>query len=267
MNVQEISIEKLFVSELNVRKTLESEEDETGVSDLSNDIRTNGLINPLTVRKFDNKYEIIAGQRRFLACKMLNKLTIPCSIIDVSSQKAEELSLVENVQRNQMTNYDKIKTYTKLFSVYNKDINKVVNAVHISRNTLMKYIKLDALPDEIMKLLDSNTEEKITLDVAVELTKLPMDTNKMDIVKNISTLTTAQKILAIKEFIRNGHTDAGEIHDIKGDIAIQQNNIALRPSFPYVLDADGNCVRIPEQLYPDIIALIQEKVGVVEKVY
>jgi ParB family chromosome partitioning protein len=264
MDVQEISVEKLFVSELNVRKTLESEEDETGISDLSNDIRSNGLINPITVRKLGENYEIIAGQRRFLACKMLNMSSIPCNIINVSSQKAEELSLVENVQRNQMTNYDKIKTYSKLYSVYNKDVEKVVNAVHISRNTLLKYIKLNTLPDEVMKLLDVNTEEKVTLDVALEISKLPAETDKMELLQNITTLTTQQKILAIKEFIRNGYTDADDINEIKNNITIEQNQIKLAPAFPYVKDTDGKNVRIPEILFPEIISLIEEHMGALE---
>jgi ParB family chromosome partitioning protein len=266
MDVQEISVEKLFVSELNVRKTLESEEDETGISDLSNDIRSNGLINPITVRKLGENYEIIAGQRRFLACKMLNKTSIPCNIINVSSQKAEELSLVENVQRNQMTNYDKIKTYSKLYSVYNKDVEKVVNAVHISRNTLLKYIKLNTLPDEVMKLLDVNTEEKVTLDVALEISKLPAETDKMELIQNITTLTTQQKILAIKEFIRNGYVDADDINQIKNNITIEQNQIKLAPAFPYVKDTEGKNVRIPEILFPEIISLIEEHMGALEYV-
>ena len=115
MEVKEIDTTTLYVSSSNVRKTLEGDEDDTSISDLANDIRTNGLINPITVRKIDDKYEIIAGQRRYLACKMLKKDYISCSIVDVSSQKAEELSLVENVQRNPMTNSDKVKIYSKLF--------------------------------------------------------------------------------------------------------------------------------------------------------
>jgi ParB family chromosome partitioning protein len=73
MNYLDIDIDELYVSDINVRKTLESEEDETGISDLANDIKQNGLINPITVRlDNNNKYEIIAGQRRFLAIKLLS---------------------------------------------------------------------------------------------------------------------------------------------------------------------------------------------------
>jgi ParB/RepB/Spo0J family partition protein len=259
MEVKEIDINLLHVSDLNVRKILTSEEDETGISDLANDIRSNGLINPITVRKNGVKYEIIAGQRRFLACQMLKRETIPCSIVDVSTQKAEELSLVENIQRNPMTNSDKIKTYTKLYNVYNKDIDKVINAVNISRITLNKYIKLSTLPDEVIKLLDTTGDEKITIDVAVELTKLSEEVNKLQVIKNIQTLTSIQKISAIKDFIRSGCKDAEDINDIKEEIAIKQNNILLAPSFPYVNDENGKIVKIPETLFAEVIALIKTK--------
>jgi ParB family chromosome partitioning protein len=266
MDVQELDISSLYVSELNVRKILTSDEDETGISDLANDIRSNGLINPITVRKSEDKYEIIAGQRRYLACKMLNRATIPCSIVDVSTQKAEELSLVENIQRNPMTNSDKIKTYTKLWNVYDKDIEKVIHAVNISRITLNKYIKLSTLPEEVIKLLDMSGDEKITIDVAVELTKLPDGVEKLQLIKNIKSLTSSQKITAIKNFIRNDYDDADDINDIKDDIVIQQNNIELAPSFPYVKDEDGNNVKIPPNLFSDIIVLIKSKSGVLEYV-
>ena len=264
MEVKELDITNLFVSELNVRKTLTSDEDETGISDLANDIRHNGLINPITVRKLGSNYEIIAGQRRYLACKLLSRKTIPCSIVDVSTQKAEELSLVENVQRNPMTNSDKIKTYSKLYTVYNKDIDKVIHVVNISKITLVKYLKLSSLPDEIIRLLDMNGDEKITIDVAVELTKLPAEVNKLQIVKNIQTLTTAQKISAIKDFIKQECEDADDINDIKQDIALADNQVKLAPAFPYVKDSDGKNVKIPQSLFSDVIQLIKNKTGSLE---
>lgn len=256
MDVKEIDTNTLYVSDCNVRKTLEGEEDDTNISDLANDIRTNGLINPITVRRIDDKYEIIAGQRRYLACKMLKKDFISCNIVDVSSQKAEELSLVENVQRNPMTNSDKVKIYSKLYEIYDKDINKVVNTVNISRVTIQKYLKINTLPDEVIKMLDSNNDDKINLDVAVELSKLPKSVNKTDAIKNIKSLNSSQQKQALKQFVDEECSDAEEINEIKEEIAIKQNNISSAPSCPYVIDISGRYVKIPTHLYPEIINLI-----------
>lgn len=257
MNVQNIAIDQLYVSPLNVRKVLSNEEDETGISDLANDIRENNLINPITVRYNGGMYEIIAGQRRYLACKLLNKVYISCNVLEVSTQKAEELSLVENIQRNPMTNVDKIKSYSKLYNVYNKDIDKVISVINISRPTLTRYLKLSSLSDKIINMLDASGEDKLSLDTAVELTKLDKSIDKEEVVDKIKSLTTNQQKQAIKQFITNRCENIDDLDSIREEIAIQQNKIELSPSVPYVLDEEGNNVIIPKHLYSKVVALIR----------
>ena len=256
MNVLQIPLNKLKISDLNVRNILTSEEDETTINDLAADIKKNGLINPITIRKSgSDNFEIIAGQRRFMACKSINMESISCSIIDVADQQAEEISLVENVQRNQMTNIDKIKSYSKLYDVY-KDINKVAKTIHISKPTLQRYLKLNILPDTILQKLDSKNE-KITLDVAVSLTKLPQHTNYSDILSIVENLPSKQQIKAIKDFSLMKTDDLDMLGVIVEDIVFIQNNINPVPLVPYVIEEDGNIVIIPENLYPAILKLIK----------
>ncbi|EKX43909.1 hypothetical protein GUITHDRAFT_72636 [Guillardia theta CCMP2712] len=265
MNYLDIDIKNLILSTLNVRKTLTSEEDETGIEDLANDIKNNGLINPITVKKIDgNKYEIIAGQRRYLAMKLLNKESISCHVLNISDQKAEEISLVENVQRNQMTTNDKVRAYSKLYEVYEGDIERVVNAIHISKKTLQKYIKIKDLPEEVLRSLDVSGPSKISLEVAVELTKLPSSINVTEFMTKIQQLSTQQKMDTIKVFNSLKSTDISDVDDIKEEIVINSNNIKLAPSYPYVKDEHDRYIRIPEELYEDIIKLIELKTGTLE---
>ena len=260
MEVKNIEISKLYVSDINVRKTLTSEEDETGISDLACDISINGLINPITVRLDSNQYEIIAGQRRYLAMKQLNYTHIACNILDVNTQKAEEISLVENVQRNQMTTYDKIKSYSKLYDVYNGDLDKVIATIHISKPTIQKYLKIKNLPDEVLNLLDTNSTNKISIDVAIALTKLSNNVNTWEVLKKINTLTNAQKIDAITQFNQYGEDNIDKLDEIKDNLVIHCNNIGLAPSFPYVIDkVTQKKIIIPESLYDEIIDLIKIK--------
>ena len=260
MDICEIDIDKLFVSNVNVRKTLTSEEDETGISDLANDINTNSLINPITVRLNGDKYEIIAGQRRYLAMKQLNKTHIPCNVLNIGSQKAEEISLVENVQRNQMTTCDKVRSYSKLYDVYNKDIDKVISAIHISKQTIQKYLKMRDLPEEVLNLLDTNSENKISIDVAIELTKLSADVNTLDVLNKLTSLTNGQKIDAIKQFKQQGNNDIDILDDIKDNVVLHSNNISLAPSFPYVFDnSTKKNIRIPDNMFDEIVNLIKNK--------
>lgn len=258
MEVKNIKIEKLYVSNINVRKTLISEYDETGITDLANDINTNGLINPITVRLNDNKYEIIAGQRRYLAMKHLNRNDIPCNILDIDTQKAEEISLVENVQRNQMTTCDKVRSYSKLYEVYHKDIDKVISKIHISKQTIQKYLKMKNLPEEVLNLLDTNNESKISIDVAIELTKIQNTVDIIEVLNKITLLTNVQKIEAIKQFIQRGCNNIDLLDDIKNDIVIHSNNFLLQPSFPYVFDNNTNKnIRIPDNMFDEIVNLIR----------
>lgn len=257
MEVKDIPVDLLIVSESNVRKTLSSQEDEANITDLSNDIATNGLLNPLTVRYSHGKYEVIAGQRRLMAMRLLNKKTIPCNIIDVNTQKAEELSLIENVQRNQMTSCDKVRAYSRLYEVYSKDVNKVASVVHITKSTIQKYLKISSLPEEIIERLDKTGDDKITIEVAEELSKL--DCNKKEMLKicnSIKTLNTIGKINAIKRYIQN---ESDDIEDIVDEVAIEQNNIKLAPSVPYVIDENKEYIIIPPKLYPAVVKLIKEE--------
>lgn len=263
MQLENIAVEHLKVSEHNVRKTLASENDETNLQDLANDITINGLINPLTVMKMnENEYEIIAGQRRFKALQLLNEKRIPCHIMDVDIHKAEEISLTENVQRNQMTNADKIRVYAKLYELYGKNIEKVCSVVNISKKQLSKYIQLKELDNDTIQLLDKKDDNKISLDVAVELSKLKHNPNisSFGIASQLSTMTNQQKAETIKKFNKEGYDTIEDLCNIQHDVTIAANNIKLAPSVPYVYDeiTDNNIV-IPPHLYSIVVKMINEK--------
>ena len=260
MKVIDIEIINLYVSDINVRKTLSSEEDETGIIDLANDININGLINPITVRLNNNKYEIIAGQRRYLAMKYLSKSHIQSNILDINTQKAEEISLVENVQRNQMTTCDKVRSYTRLYNVYKGDIEKVMSSIHISKQTIQKYLKMKDLSEEILNLLDtSNSENKISIDVAIELTKLPDNVDKLEVLNKILALTNVHKVEAIKQFNQNKHIDIDILDDIKDNVIMYHNNLVIAPSSPYVFDnINKKNILIPNNMFDEIVNLIKK---------
>lgn len=263
MKVEQLPLSSLRVACYNVRKTLENEEEETGVIDLANDIRENGLINPLTVRRTDENgcYEIVAGQRRFLALKMLNAANAPCNIIHVDEQKAEELSLIENVQRNQMTMFDKVRAYAKLNEVYG-NIDKVASVVNVSKQTIAKYVKISTLPDNVLKRLDGKGDERIPLDVTVECAKLLTMKPDTDIEKalyELRTLTTNQKMHAIRTYALGNQNDIMELVDIRDNIALAVNNINLVDADkPYVLDEDDSVVYIPPELYKAVVAMVKD---------
>jgi ParB/RepB/Spo0J family partition protein len=265
MNVVEIKLEKLYVSPLNVRKILtniNSEEDIT-VGNLSENIKIHGLLNPLTVRKGGGGggggggglYEILAGQRRYLAVYQLGWKTVPCNIVDVDNQTAEELSLIENIQRNQMTNADKVRIFKKLNEAYNGDVSKITSSIRMSKPTIEKYLKIGKLPNSVIALLDKKGKAKITIEVAVELTKIDSTRIEdiMDIVEAIIHLNSEQKIATINNFIKSDYN----MDTLSKDNTATAKVVKKSHPPPYIIDNESNMIEIPKELYGKVLKLIE----------
>src|SRR5574344_1086659 len=88
--------------------------DEQGLKELSDSIREHGIIQPLVLRKLGNKYEIIAGERRYKAATMAGLVTVPAVISNIDDNKSAEVALVENIQRRDLTPIEEAKSYKNL---------------------------------------------------------------------------------------------------------------------------------------------------------
>ena len=117
MEYKEINIDEIDVSEFNTRKDLEAGTEDTGLNDLSESIKDHGLFSPITVRQGKDNFELIAGQRRYLACKLIGMKTIPAMIrTGTDDTDAIIISLIENVHRADMSPLDKANAYQKIYS-------------------------------------------------------------------------------------------------------------------------------------------------------
>lgn len=254
MNIDNIVVDKLYVSDINVRKTNVNE-----ITELANSIDVNGLINPITVRKnSDDKYEIIAGQRRYLAMKELHKHTIPCNIIIANDEKSEEISLIENLQKNNLSNCDKVKSFSKLYQTYANDYDKIKSLVKVSKPTIKKYLRIKDLPIEVLEKLDANDKTKINIPIAIELLSLvDKDIDLIDVIDKLALLKSKDKITAIKKFTENDATDINDFDDIIKEL---NNDEKVDYKGPYVFDSiKQQNILIPENMYADIINFIKGK--------
>jgi ParB family transcriptional regulator, chromosome partitioning protein len=177
INIKEINIDKLIISPLNVRTILE--ENDIKIQNLADNIKQHGLLNPLTVvlNNQINKYEIIAGQRRYLAIKKLKYSSISCNIVDINEKECIFISLIENLQRDTMSLSDKVKTYKSLHTSFNCNLDELSKNINISPTTINKYLKISHLSDTILNKLDTpkNSTEGISLDFATNLVKLDIN--------------------------------------------------------------------------------------------
>jgi ParB family chromosome partitioning protein len=262
MDIVNINIDQLCISDINVRKTQINE-----IEELSSSIDINGLINPITVRKInDNKYEIIAGQRRYLAMKELHKHTIPCNVIIVNDKKAEELSLIENLQKNNLSNCDKVKSFSKLFDNYANDYDKIKSLVKVSKATIKKYLRIKDLPLEVLEKLDANDKTKINVPIAIELLPLAdKDIDLIDVIDKLAPLKSKNKIEAIKKFVENNSNNINDLDDIIDELN-EEDKVDYKG--PYVFDSvKQQNILIPENMYADIINFIKEKIEQDEIIY
>jgi len=133
--------------------------DETNLEDLTNSIKERGIIQPIIVRKSNNdnlKFEIIAGERRWLAAQRAGIHSVPVVITDVDDLKSLEFAIVENVQRHDLNPLEEAQGYKRLIDEFSYDQEKVSKFIGKSRSYITNSLRILTLPDEVIKLIESN---------------------------------------------------------------------------------------------------------------
>ena len=123
--------------------------DEKAMEELTESIRVNGLIQPITVREVDGQYEIIAGERRWRACKNAGLETIPCYILSPTENEAAEMALVENIQREDLTAVEEAKGYVQIMRQASMTQEEVARRIGKSQSAVANKIRLLNLPQEV----------------------------------------------------------------------------------------------------------------------
>ena len=136
--------------------------DEENLTDLTNSIKERGIIQPIIVRKSNTenlKYEIIAGERRWLAAQKAGLEDIPVVITDVDDLKSLEFAIVENVQRHNLNPLEEAQGYKRLIDEFSYDQDKVSKFIGKSRSYITNALRLLNLPKDV---LDYVEQKKIT---------------------------------------------------------------------------------------------------------
>ena len=154
ININKLSISKLVGNKFQPRKIF----DEDSLQDLTNSIKERGIIQPIIVRKsnVDNsKYEIIAGERRWLAAQKAGLHEVPVVITDVDDLKSLEFAIVENVQRNDLSAIEEARGYQRLIKEFEYDQEKVAQFIGKSRSHITNFLRLLSLPEAVLKLIEN----------------------------------------------------------------------------------------------------------------
>ena len=132
--------------------------DEENLNELSNSIKERGILQPIIVRKSNDeqfKFEIIAGERRWLAAQKAGLHDVPVVITEADDLKSLEFAIVENVQRHDLNPLEEAQGYKKLIDVFSYDQEKVSKFIGKSRSYIANALRLLSLPDDVVKLIEN----------------------------------------------------------------------------------------------------------------
>ena len=133
---------------------------ETKLKELSNSIKKNGIIQPIAVRSKKSeagKYEIVAGERRWLAAQKAGLHDIPVNVLDLSDVESLEVAIVENIQRDDLNPIEEAKGYQRLSEEFNYDHENISKLMSKSRSHVSNTLRLLTLPKDIIGMLEEGT--------------------------------------------------------------------------------------------------------------
>ena len=131
--------------------------DENNLNDLTNSIKERGMIQPIIVRKSNmdnNKFEIIAGERRWLAAQKAGLHNVPVVVTEADDLKSLEFAIVENVQRHDLNPLEEAQGYKRLIDEFSYDQEKVSKFIGKSRSYIANSLRILNLPSDVIKLIE-----------------------------------------------------------------------------------------------------------------
>ena len=153
-NVNKLSVSDLVRNKLQPRKIFDQE----NLEELTNSIKERGVIQPIIVRNsqdYSDKYEIIAGERRWLAAQNAGLHEVPVVITEADDLKSLEFAIVENVQRHDLNSIEEANGYQKLIDQFGYDQEKVAKFIGKSRSHISNCLRLLTLPKEVITLIEN----------------------------------------------------------------------------------------------------------------
>lgn len=134
--------------------------DDDSISELAQSIKQEGVISPLIVIKMDDRYSIVAGERRFRASKIAGLSSVPCIVKDLSNEQIYKLSLIENIQREDLNPIDEAEAYQRLIEKFKYTQEQLAEGLGKSRSSIANSLRLNKLSEAVKQ---SIRDSKISL--------------------------------------------------------------------------------------------------------
>lgn len=150
LQINRLPLEKIQANPYQPRQ----EFDEKEMSDLAQSIQAYGLIQPIIVRAIPNGYQIVAGERRYRACRMLGMTEISAIVQEMDDEKAAAVSLIENIQRKELNYFEEAHAYNILINQFGMTQEEVARKVGRSQSAIANKLRILKLPEEVKEIID-----------------------------------------------------------------------------------------------------------------
>ena len=179
-----------------------TEFDEDKLNELATSIKQYGIINPLLVRKVGNKYEIIAGERRFKAAKIVGLERVPVIISNMDERTSAEVAVIENIQRQDLSALEEARSYRKLLDQASITQEQLAAKMGKSQSTIANKMRLLNLCDEVQEALDNNQISERHARSLLQLKNIDDQRNALEkIIKERLTVKATENL--IKEILQS----------------------------------------------------------------
>ncbi len=170
------------------------------LNDLCESINKNGLIQPIIVRKIQDGFELIAGERRLRAAKMLEMTTIPAIVREASDEQMLEIALVENIHRTDLNPIERAKAYRKYIDTFSLTQSQAAEKLGEDRSVVANYMRLLDLPQEIKQMV---IEGDLSMGHARAILSLPTDDQRRKLANKALTgrLTVREVEKMVKQYL------------------------------------------------------------------
>jgi ParB family chromosome partitioning protein len=197
--VEPIEMKMIRTSQFAIREKsykLSSNDDDA----LIGSIKEHGLLQPILIRPLAHGFEIVAGHRRFHACKSLRWRFIPCKIREMSDKQAYEIQLTENIQRKTMDPIEEAEAFRKYVIDFGwGGVSELAKKIGMSEVYVSHRIQLLKLPDDIKEQIFNN---RLNVSQALELTNLPFDSRTEIMNHVVNNNLTVRQIREVKSFLK-----------------------------------------------------------------
>lgn len=217
--VEYIEIDLISPNKNQPRKNM----DEDALTELADSIKIHGLIQPIVIRKVGKSYEIIAGERRWRACKLAGLKEIPCIIKDVDDRISSKYALIENIQREDLNPIEEAIAYKKLMDEYDLTQEELANELGKSRSYIANTVRLLNLHQKIIEYISNG---QLTAGHGKALLSIK-DENK--------------QLLAAEEIIKK-NLNVRDTESIANEKVKKRNNEDKKD--PYIIEVEEDLMRI-----------------------